>query len=187
MLASKKILKGWEYWYSPLSFELSTGVWHAWVILPLADTVHRVIHTDAKVYENRKFLLTPLPSSTVLLLVKKMAAVEFHKKWDRLSSTFPYCTGHFSWCTGRFHTMYKSGKKRFKYVCGKSMGRGNSARLWPLVLMFLEIHTDSSWELSGKTQLNLFLLITYKVCMICLLCVLGLETLVSKSSGRLHR
>lgn len=110
---------------------------------------------------------------------KKWLLWQFHKKRDRLSSTFPYCTGHFSWCTGRFHTMYKSGKKSFKYVCGKSMGRGNNARLWPLVLMFSEIYTDSSWELSGKPQLNLFLLITYRVCMICLLCVLGLETLVS--------
>ena len=48
------------------------------------------------------------------------------------------------------------GKKCFQYICGESMGRGNRARLGPLALMFSEIHTDSSWELSGKPQLNLF-------------------------------
>lgn len=78
-------------------------------------------------------------------------------------------------------------KKCFQYVCGKSTGRGNRARLWPLPLMFSEIHADSSWELSGKPQWNLFLLTAYKMCMICLLCVLRLEVLVSKSSGRLYR
>lgn len=67
--------------------------------------VYSVIHTDAKVVENRRFLLTLLPPSTVLLLGvwgeemgmdPKQLLWQPHKQREQLSLAYPHSTGHFS-------------------------------------------------------------------------------------------